>query len=92
MFLNKEQNRLLGYNVFTRGGLHLGVVVFIENYSFEKKLKKIHVRKKFFGIPFGRRLIIDRSQIIGIYNKKIVVEDLVSKISQKSIIYEAETV
>jgi hypothetical protein len=92
MFSNKEKNKYIGYDVFTRGGLHLGVVISVENYFPQRSLKKIYVRKKFFGVLFGKTLIIDRSQIIGIYNKKIVVEDLVSKINPKSIIYEAETV
>jgi|GEM_PF-2583851 len=92
MFSNKKKNKLIGYDVFTRGGLRLGVVVSVENYILSKSLRKIFVRKKFFGIPFGKTLIIDRSQIIGIYNKKIVVEDLFSKINSKNIIYEAEAV
>ncbi len=94
MFSNKEKSKLIGYKVFTQSGLYLGVVVSVENYILSKNLRKIYVRKKFLGFLFGNLLIIDRSQIVAVYknNKKIIVENLVSKVKQKSVIYEAEAV
>jgi len=91
MFLKKERNNLIGLKVFTQSALYLGVVVFVKTDPNSGDLNKIYAKKRFFFFPIGRALIIDRSQIVEISDKKIIVEDSVSKISSENIVYEAET-
>jgi len=90
MFLKKQKtNNLIGFFVFTQSGYRLGVVVGVVLDEY-KNLKKINVRKVFLGLAVGRKSVIDRSQIIQIKDKKIIVDDALIKIDKKSVVYGME--
>jgi len=81
MFSQNKTNNLKGFHVFNESGVYLGKVVRVFIDIKNQDLKNITVRKVFI-VPFGQKLIIDRSQILNVEDKKVIVSDASSKIAQ----------
>ncbi|MEK7452796.1 MAG: PRC-barrel domain-containing protein [Patescibacteria group bacterium] len=91
-FQKKRKNSLIGLSVYTESGYGLGVVSFVEKDENNGEFKKIYVRRRFLFIFFGKSLIIDKSQILRIENKKIIVSETSINIGSENIIYRTENV
>lgn len=70
--------QLIGLPVFTKSGTHLGKIKELDFDSDSLQVVKIHARH-----PFGKELIIDRTQIIEITLEKAIVDDLLIKNIEK---------
>ena len=97
MFLRKNKTKkknkdLKNYTVLTQSGFKLGVVVSVLKDKTTKEILKINVKKTFLKIPFGDLYTIDRTQILKIEDKKVIVSDATLLLKEGGVAYTMENV
>ncbi len=85
----KNKVNLKGYKVFTQSGFKLGKVVGVLYDEYSKNILNIVVKRTIFFFAVGKELIIHKSQIVQIKQKKVIVEDAFVK-NKGKIIYSPE--